>query len=246
MEYLCKREGRKEHAFLRNPGARWVCVLRTGRGLRHFVTLSLAGWVGVLLTIPYTRSVTTTAPVPLVRWDGLHLVIDLEHVERLVRRRLEDIPYLRQVSLVGAGDALEIGATVVWKGVTTRAAVRLGEIRLRHRHLGFRLRRLRVLGGVPLPRGAVEMLLDSLESELVTVIRGQGIVVVDLGRWLPAEASITVITVQATRHRVHLWLGPGHLESLPSARRELQLEAGEQRAVLGPEGESEDGPSGVG
>lgn len=199
---------------------------------------------GGLSSIPYTRSVTTTGPVPLVRWDGLHLVIDLEHVERLVRRWLEGTPHLREISLVGAGDGLEIGASVVWKGVTTRVAAQLAEIRLRHRHLGFRLRRLRVLGGVPLPRGAVEMVLASVENELVTVFRGQGIVVVDLGRWLPPEVSITVITVQATRARVHVWLAPGYLESLPTAQNRRQLEAGEGAAVLGPEGQFSEGPSG--
>lgn len=187
---------------------------------------------------------TATGPPPLVRWDGLHLVIDLEHVERLVRRWLEGTAHLGEISLVGAGDALEIGASVEWKGVTTRVAAQLAEIRLRHRHLGFRLRRLRVLGGVPLPRGAVEMVLASVENELVTVFRGQGIVVVDLGRWLPPEVSITVITVQATRTRVHVWLAPGHLESLPGADNRRQLEAGEGTAFLGPEGQFAEGPSG--
>lgn len=185
------------------------------------------------------------AAVPLVRWDGLHLVIDLEHVERLVTRWLEGTPHLREISLAGAGDALEIAASVVWKGVTTRVAAQLAEIRLRHRHLGFRLRRLRVLGGVPLPRGAVERLLASVESELVTVVRGQGIVVVDLGRWVPAEASITIITVQATRSRVHIWLGAGHLQSLPTARDRRRLEAGGAGSTLVSEALSKDGSSGV-
>lgn len=225
-------------------GARSSIALRVGRGSSSVFRLQAARGslsFSLLTSIPYTRCVMTTASVPLIRWDGVHVVIDLQHVERLVRQWLEHAPHLRGISLTGAGDALEIKTSVVWKGATSLVLIQLAEIRLRHRHLGFRIRKVRVLGGLPLPRAVVEALLGSIKSDLVTVVRGQGIVVVDLGRWLPEEASMTIITVQATRLRMHVWLGPGHLDSLPTVRVRPQLARGEQGAVVGPEGVSVDG-----
>lgn len=152
---------------------------------------------------------------PLARWDGLHLVVDLELAARHLNRALAGSRQIRDLKLRGAGDALEAEATVVWKGVTTRVGVQLAEVRLRHRHLGFRLRKLRALGGIPVPRMAVELGLKALESPILTVFQGQGIVVIDLRRWLPVELDVRVVTLQATLRSLHVWLGPGRLSDLP-------------------------------
>jgi hypothetical protein len=154
-------------------------------------------------------------PPPLARWDGLHLVVDLELAERHLNRALAGNDRIRDLRLRGAGDALEAEITVVWKGVAARVGVQLAEIRLRHRHLGFRMRRLRALGGLPVPRLAVERGLMALESPVVTVFQGQGIVVLDLRRWLPGELDLQVVTVQATLRALHVWFGPGRLNDLP-------------------------------
>ena len=153
---------------------------------------------------------------PLVRWDGLHLVFNLKMVERWLQRQLAGVEMVGDLVLTGAGDGLRLDAKVTWKGLRIPVALELAEIRLRHRRLGLRMRHLRP-GGVPLHRGIVEAVLDHLDQDLVTVIRGQGIVIVDLRRWIPAEVAVSVRTVQATRDYLHLWLGPGSVHDLPGA-----------------------------
>ena len=153
---------------------------------------------------------------PLARWDGLHLVLDLALVERHVNEFLASHEQLQDLRLTGEGDALAAEVTVMWKGVPARAGLELAEIRLRHRHLGLRMRRLRALGGVPVPRVAVEVALRALDSPLVTVFPGQGIVVVDLRRWLPEELSLEVLTVQGTARTLSVWFGSGSLSDLPN------------------------------
>ncbi len=151
---------------------------------------------------------------PLLRWDPTHLVVDLDRVEAVLARRLERIEQVESVRLAAAGDAVAVFATVLWKGMRLRASAQIAEIRLRRRHLGFRLRRIRGLG-VRLPRAAVVAILDALEDELLTVFRRAGIVVVDLGRWLPPEVDVTIATVQAFGRELHVWLGRGHVEQVP-------------------------------
>ncbi len=167
---------------------------------------------------------------PFVRWDGLHLVFDLAHVEGWVNHLLRSSDMLRNVSLEGRGDAIAAQATVVWNGVPARVGLELAEIRLRARHLGLRMRALRALGGVPVPRSAVEVGLRLLDHPLLTVVRGEGIVIIDLRQWVPEEASIRVLTVQSTARTLSVWLGPGSLADLPGRRRRRRLPAGESPA----------------
>jgi hypothetical protein len=156
---------------------------------------------------------------PLVRWDGLHVVLDLDLVEEHLRRRIETVERVTELSVSGDGDAVRLCATVEWKGVRTRVRIELGELRLKRRFLGLRLRRLRVLGGIPVPMGAVELLLNAFGPEVVKVFRNQRIVVVDLRRWIPPELDLSLLTVQATGRALHLWLGPGSLRDLPPQTR---------------------------
>jgi len=153
---------------------------------------------------------------PLVRWDGLHLVFDLEGLKRVIIRSLKGVDNVCDLSLTGEGDTVRIGATVIWNGLRSRVAVELSEIRLKDRFLGLRMRRARVLGGVPVPRAALEMILRRLSLDGVTVFRGQSIVVMDLRRWLAPELDLNVLTVQTTRTALHVWLGPGELQDLPA------------------------------
>jgi len=155
----------------------------------------------------------------LVRWDGLHLVFDLGLLERHLQGRVERSDRVDDLRLTGEGDAVCLSAAVTWKGLRSRIAVNVEEIRLRRRHLGFRLRRARVLGGMPVPVGAVEILIRELADDVATVFRGEGIVVVDLRRWIPRELELSVLTVQATEGALHLWLGPGVLWDLPRRPR---------------------------
>ncbi len=162
---------------------------------------------------------TTLTPRSLARWDGLHLVLDLVLVEEHLVQLLADVDQVEGLALAAAGDAIDVSVTVKWKGVRSRVALEIAELRLRHRHLGFRMRKLRVYGGLPVPRAAVEAILQSINNELITVIRGQGIVVVDLRRWLPPELNLKIVTVQATGSSLHLWFGAGGLRDLPGRER---------------------------
>jgi hypothetical protein len=77
------------------------------------------------------------------------------------------------------------------------------------------MRRLRALGGIPVPRSAVELALKAFDSPLLKVFSGQGIVVVDLRQWLPEELMLRVLTVQGTSRSLHVWFGSGGLRELP-------------------------------
>ncbi len=152
---------------------------------------------------------------PLARWDGLHLALDLGLFERHLNEQLSTRDNIRDLDLTGEGDALAAEVTVVWKGVPARVGIELAEIRLRFRHIGFRMRRPRALAGIPVPRTAVELALQALDSPLLSVFPGQGIVVVDLRQWLPEELMLEVLTVQGTARNLHVWFGPGSLRNLP-------------------------------
>ncbi len=156
-----------------------------------------------------------------MRWDGLHLVVGLAHVERLLRERLEPGGRVSELALLGAGDAVALSGTVRWRGVALRLALVLAEIRVRHRHLGLRIRRASTMGGLPVPRAAIESLLGALDARRVTLVRGSGIVIIDLGDWFPEELDLSIVTVQATDRSLHLWFGPGGLERLPRGRAAL-------------------------
>ena len=164
-------------------------------------------------------------PSPLARWDGLHLTLDLARVERHLNDLLSSSDAIGDLSLRGEGDALAVEATVTWKGIPARVGLDLSEIRLRYRHLGFRMRKLRALGGVPVPRAAVELALRSLESPLLRVFPGQGIVVIDLRKWIPEELHLRILTVQGTARSLAVWLASGRLDEIPDrSRRRLPAE----------------------
>lgn len=154
----------------------------------------------------------------LLRWDGLHLVISLEalqvHLDRLMRRgdRITDL------TLEGREDTVRVFATVSWKGLKGSASVDLTEIRMRRRFLGFRMRRLTVLGGLRIPRRAIEAAIRAADPNRITVFSGEGIVVIDLRSKLPAELDLTVLTVQATERSLHVWFGAGGLADIPAPR----------------------------
>jgi hypothetical protein len=164
---------------------------------------------------PILTFVDTLLSPPLARWDGLHLALDLDHLERYLEGLLSMRDELRDLNLTGKGDALAADVTVVWKGIPARVALELAEIRLRHRHLGFRVRKPRALGGIPVPRSAIELALKALDSPLLSVFVGEGILVVDLRQWLPEELILEIVTVQGTSRGLHVWFGPGLLRNLP-------------------------------
>lgn len=163
---------------------------------------------------------------PLLRWDGLHIVLNLEMLERYLRVHVTALENVRELALEGEGDAIRVRAEVVYKGMATTVAVDLAEIRLKHRRCGFRVRRPRALGGMPLPRRAVVKALAMLDLKELTVVPGHGIVIVDLRRWIPPQVDVSVRTVQATDRFVHIWLGPGAVRDLPSGSP-MSLPAGE-------------------
>ncbi len=156
--------------------------------------------------------------LPLARWDGIHLVLNLAPVVAHLRRRLERPGGLEDLGLSGSGDRLRVEGVVPWRGFRTRVAVELGEFRLRSRHLGLRVLRVTASAGLRIPRRVVLGAIRRRFPELVTVLPGSGIVVVDLRRWLPAELALRILTVQVTDHFLHLWVGPGSLHDLPGDR----------------------------
>jgi hypothetical protein len=155
-------------------------------------------------------------PDPLLRWDGLHLVVDLRTVEVHLDRLLRRTGKVARLALEGRDDTLRVFASVSWKGIVSRVSVDLAEIRLRQRYLGFRLRRITVFGGVRIPRRAIEAVIRDVDPDRVTVFPGEGIVVIDLRDTLPPGLDLKILTVQATGRSLHLWFGAGSLVDLPA------------------------------
>jgi hypothetical protein len=164
---------------------------------------------------------------PLVRWDGLHLVLNMAMLEQRLHEVIRNVDMVEDVMLGGAGDAVRVLATIRLKGVLTRVRFELAEVRLRYRYVGFRIRRVRALGKIPVPITAIEVVIRLLAPDIVKAVHGHGIVVVDLRQWLPAELALSVLTVQATDQALHLWFGPGELGDIPATNRPA-LTAGDE------------------
>ncbi len=171
--------------------------------------------------------------IPLVRWGDLHLVVSLPAIERIARERLARVDAVSDLDIAGRDDHLELGLRVHWKGVAAPVRVEVKEIRVRHRRLGFRLGRLRVAGGLPVPRVAVLRALDRKISGL-TVVEGTDVVVVDLRRWIPSEVDLRIVAVQVIGEGLHLWLASGSVSGIP-AKEPQNLASGEPSGSL-PEG----------
>lgn len=152
---------------------------------------------------------------PLARWDGAHVVLDRTAVERHLQRTIEDGRTIRGLRLSGAGDTVRFEGELTWKGLRSQVAVEVGEIRLRRRRLGMRIRRVEVLGGVPMPTGMVLGIIERRAGDRAVVRRASGIVVVDLRSSIPDPLELSVLTVQVTEETVDVWIGPGHLRDLP-------------------------------
>jgi hypothetical protein len=157
-------------------------------------------------------------PSPLLRWDGMHIVLNLEMLVRYLRVYASSMENVQELSLEGEGDAIRILARVSYKGIATRVRIDVAEIRLKHRHLGFRLRQPRALGGMPLPRSMVEQGLKFAGLDGLTVVAGEGIVIVDLRRWIPEQVSFSIRTVQASERCIHIWLGSGLIDDIPPGK----------------------------
>ena len=159
-------------------------------------------------------------PSPILRWDPVRLVLALDEVERLLADRLGRDGSVCELRLSGGGDRVVVTATVRWGGLASRACAELTELRLRRRHLGLRVDRVAVLGGgVRVPRSVVLKRLDGAMEGAVAVFSDDGIVVVDLRRWLPPELELSVIAVQVVGRTLELWLGRGALDALPGQPR---------------------------
>ena len=162
---------------------------------------------------------------PLVRWDDFHVVFDIPAVERMLRQRLDHVEALSNLELHGRDDKLSLVLQVHWKSVSMRVRVELREIRLRHHRLGFRLGRLRALGGLPVPKIAVLRTLQEIMPEGVTVLPGSDVVVVDLRAWIPPEVCLRIVAVQVVGEGLHVWLASGSVTDIPAPQNQ-QLPAG--------------------
>ncbi|RLE27030.1 MAG: hypothetical protein DRJ65_04005 [Acidobacteria bacterium] len=162
---------------------------------------------------------------PLVRWDDLHLVFDIPTIERILRRRLAEVDALSSPDLEGQDDRVGLVLRVHWKSISMKVRVDLKEIRLRHRRLGFRLGRLRALGGLPIPKIAVLRTLQEILPDQVTVLPGSDVVVVDLRTWIPPEVCLRVVAVQVVGEGLHVWLASGSVSEIPPPQSQ-QLSSG--------------------
>lgn len=171
---------------------------------------------------------------PLVRWDDLHVVIDIPTVEGILRRRLAEVDALSNPELDGRDDRVSLVLRVHWKSISARVRVELKEIRIRHRRLGFRLGHFRALGGLPVPKIAVLRTLQEFMPDKVTILPGTDVVVVDLRTWIPPEVDLRIVAVQVVGEGLHVWLASGSVTEIP-APQSRQLPSGDPKKSLPPE-----------
>jgi len=152
----------------------------------------------------------------LLQWDGFHLAMNLGVLERKIQEALLGINMVSDVHLSGWADVVLLEATLHWKGLSTRVRIEIREIRLRFRRLGFRLGKMKILGGMRIPRSAIESIVEKAGGEFVRVFRGAGIVVVDLRDKIPPELELRLLTIQVSQRKLEIWLGPGLLHDIPA------------------------------
>jgi len=155
----------------------------------------------------------------LLGWDGFRIDVSLDAVEVGVAELVQRSGILSNFSLSGHADVLEASATIRYKGMHSRIEIEITEVRLKARRLGFRLGRMKVLGGLRIPRRAVERVIKRVAKGRAVVIPGTGIVIIDLTDQIPPELEVRLLTLHVDGRRIRLWLGRGYLLDFPGRRR---------------------------
>jgi len=159
----------------------------------------------------YTPDVSTNLiQRPLARWDGFCLRLDLDMLELLAARELPArTEAVRGVRVAGEGERLEFVVTIAIKGLPAKVAARVDEIRVYRRFLGLRIASLRGPLGVPVPLGLVAMALRRFGPDFVTLDTDDGILLVDLRRWLPDGVQIEIRGVRCLGRTLEIELASG-------------------------------------
>ncbi|MFI5143294.1 MAG: hypothetical protein ACHQQS_04835 [Thermoanaerobaculales bacterium] len=155
---------------------------------------------------------------PLVRWDGFTLRIDLDIVELLVNRVLEArASVVRRVLVEGDHGALDLHVTAAWRGLPAQLSARISELRLHRRCFGCRVASLHGPLGLPLPLTIVAGLVRRLDHDLIHFDAEDGILLVDLRRYLPEGLEVRVDDVQCRGRWLEVSLAGGSVAAVLAA-----------------------------
>jgi hypothetical protein len=161
---------------------------------------------------------TDLASRPLLRWDGFCLHLDLDMLELLVSRELASrAPMVRELHLSGAGEALQVTGTALWRGLPLRFALRLEELRLHRRFFGCHVESARGPLGAPLPVGFLGGLAQKYGEGLVHFGSDDHILLVDLRRFIPAGIELRIEGVSCLGRWLQISLAPGSLAAMPAS-----------------------------
>lgn len=156
---------------------------------------------------------------PLVRWDGFCLRLDLDILEQVAARELPArTDAVREIAVTGTGERLEIGVSLAIKGLPTRVAARVDEVRLYRRFLGLRVAALRGPLGVPVPLSLVAFVLRRFAPGLATLDADDGILLVDLRRWLPEGIQVEIRSVRCQGRMLEIELASGSVAPVFGSR----------------------------
>jgi hypothetical protein len=148
----------------------------------------------------------------MLRWDGFSLHLDLDMVELLANREIKaKAPELQEIHVSGQDEELTVQGVARWHGIPLSFAVRLGELRLRHRFFGCRLDMIKGPLGAPVPIKLLHSLAQRFGHDLVVFDPTDRILLVDLRRFIPAGVEVSIARIVCLGRWLQIELAPGSL-----------------------------------
>jgi hypothetical protein len=144
-----------------------------------------------------------------VTWSGLTLTFRERTLNALVRRALEEIPELRDLSIELTPG--ELAATIVVHrfGVPLSARATASQLRLKDGFLAFVLDRVQALSFIPIPDQLLTYLVQKAPPGLLTYYPEDRIMVVNLNEWMPPGVDLSLERTQFQEGALTLHFAPG-------------------------------------
>jgi hypothetical protein len=159
-----------------------------------------------------------------VTWSGLTLTLSERTLNALVRRTVEEIPELRDLSIeVTPG---ELAATVVVHrfGVPLSAKATVSQLRLKDGFLAFVLDRVQALSFIPIPDQLLTYLVQKAPPGLLTYYSEDRIMVANLNEWMPPGVDLSLERTEFEDGALTLHFAPGSYDLTDLLERATRLD----------------------
>jgi hypothetical protein len=144
-----------------------------------------------------------------VTWSGLRLTFSEGTLNALVRRAVEEIPELRDLSIEVTPGELAVSLVVHRFGVPLSAKATVSQLRLKDGFLAFVLDRVQALSFIPIPDQLLTYLVQKAPPGLLTYYREDRIMVVNLNDWMPPGVDLSLERTEFEEGALTLHFAPG-------------------------------------